>query len=282
MDSLDSVLLSYQTAHQPIRSVSLPSRIYPLSFKLKAALHRLSIWQRSSTLISVSSSFGSNSLLIGLVNLTELYCCIHELLESPYVKHTLLHYQKGKLLEDSLDGSILLLDVCEATKAVITAMREHVANLKSAFRRKGNVEKEVKAYVNLRKKAKKVISKHITTLKKMDIKDTSTNISQDLAIASTSVLIETIEITVSIFRHLLLFLSTIPPLLPPYPAIKIKNSIGFLSFPLRSLLLSDKSMDLVKEMKSFDSFGDLEIELDSVFKCLVKTRVLFLNILSNC
>lgn len=312
MEGLDSVFLSDQTSHQPVRSVSLPSRIHPLSVKLRAALKRLNIWQRSSSSVFVSSYFGYETLLVGLVNLIELYGCVHELLESPYVKHTLHHHQKGKLLEDSLDGSIVLLDVCDATREMIVAMREHMANLKSAFRRKVSVEKEVNSYVYLRKKANKEISKHINLLKKMETIDISTNIDQDSAIASTSVLRETIEITVSIFRHLLLFLSTIPPL--PSPAKKIKTTIWFLSIPFVSSSLSDKSLDLMKEMKSLDDvfmgsivdsrrtfvevetmqkekmrrdvaedgFRDLEAELDSVSKCLVKNRVLFLNILSNC
>ncbi|CAH8274214.1 unnamed protein product [Arabidopsis lyrata] len=313
MEGLDLVFLSDQTTHQPVRSVSLPSRIHPLSVKIRAALNRLSFWRRSSSSISISASFGYETVLVGLVDLTELYSCVHELLESPYVKHTLLHHQKGKqLLEDSLDGSVLLLDVYEATREVIVAMREHVTNLKSALRRKGSVEKEAKAYVNLRKKAKKEISKQINALKKMETRDISTNIDHDSTIASTIVLRETIEFTVSIFRHLLLFLSTIPP--PPSPTKKIKTTIGFLPFPFVSSSLSDKSLNLIKEMKSLDEvflgsildpsktffevetrqkekmrrdvvedgFRDLEAELDSVSKSLVKNRVLFLNILSNC
>ncbi|CAL9228152.1 unnamed protein product [Arabidopsis halleri] len=312
MEGLDLVFLSDQTTHQPVRSVSLPSRIHPLSVKIRAALNRLSIWRRSSSSISVSASFGYETVLVGLVDLTELYGCVHELLESPYVKHTLIHHQKGKLLEDSLDGSVLLLDVYEATREVIVTMREHVTNLKSALRRKGSVEKEAKAYVNLRKKAKKEITKQINALKKIKTRDISTNIDHDSAIASTSVLRETIEITVSIFRHLLLFLSTIPP--PPSPTKKIKTTIGFLSIPFVSSSLSNKSLDLVKVMKILDEvflgsildpsktffevetmqnekmrrdvvedgFRDLEAELDSVSKSLVKNRVLFLNILSNC
>ncbi|KAF8101093.1 hypothetical protein N665_0210s0028 [Sinapis alba] len=307
MEGLDSVFLSGQTTHQPVRSVSLPSRIHPLSFKLRAALTRLKIWQRSSSSVSVSVSFGSETLLLGLVNLTELYGCVQELLESPYVRNTLRHHQKGKLLDDSLNGSVVLLDVCEGAREVIVTMREHMMNLKSALRRKGSLEKEVKAYINVRKKVKKQISKHINGLKKVETRDVSTNIDQDPAIASTSVLKETIEISVSILRHLLLFLSTLPS---PSPARKIKNIIGLFPIPLASSPLTDRYLDLIKEAKSLDdvflgsivdsrrtfneveknkrrdvveeSFGDLEAELDSVFKCLVKNRVLFLNILSNC
>ncbi|KAL0726077.1 hypothetical protein Bca4012_022170 [Brassica carinata] len=311
MEGLDSVFLSDRTTHQPVRSVSLPSRIHPLSVKLRAALNRLSIWKRSSSSVSVSASFGSETLLVGLVNLTELYGCVHELLESPYVRHTLRHHQMGKLLDDSLNGSVVLLDVCEAAREVIVTMREHMMNLKSALRRKGSVEKEVKAFINVRRKAKKEISKHINGLKKMENRDIYTNIDQDLAIASTSVLKETIEITVSILRHLLLFLSTTPPPPPPQsPARKIKNIIGLLPVPLASSPLADRYLDLIREAKCLDdvflgsivdsrrtynevekkkkrdvveeSFRDLETELDSVFKCLVKNRVLFLNILSNC
>ncbi|CAN6918024.1 unnamed protein product [Brassica oleracea] len=299
MEGLDSVFLSDRTTHQPVRSVSLPTRIHPLSVKLRAAFNRLSIWKRSSSSVSVSASFGSETLLVGLANLTELYGCVHELLESPYVRNTLRHHHKGKLLEASLNGSIVLLDVCEAAREVVATMREHMMNLKSALRRKGSVEKEVRAYINVRKKAKKEISKHLIGLKKMETRDITTNVDQDPAVASTSVLRETIEISVSILRHLLLFLSTTPPPSPP-PARKIKNIIGLFPIPLASRSLADRYLDLIKEVKSLDdvflgsleknkrrdiveeSFGDLEAELDSVFKCLVKNRLLFLNILSNC
>ncbi|KAG2243371.1 hypothetical protein Bca52824_094791 [Brassica carinata] len=117
---------------------------------------------------------------------------------------------------------------------------------------------------------------------------------------------ETIEISVSILRHLLLFLSTVPP----SPAKKTKNNIGFFSIPFASKSLPDTYLDLIKETKSLDDvflgsrrtfvevetmqnekmkrrdvveegFRDLETELDSVFKCLVKNRVVCLNILSN-
>ncbi|KAJ4871738.1 hypothetical protein Rs2_46617 [Raphanus sativus] len=305
MEGLDSVFLSDRTTHQPVRAVSLPSRIHPLSIKLRAALTRLNIWQRSSSSVSVSASFGSETLLVGLVNLTELYGCVHELLESPYVRNTLRHHQKGKLLNESLNGSVVLLDVCEAAREVILTMREHMMNLKSALRRKGSVEKEVRAYINVRKKAKKDISKHLIGLKKMETRDIVSNIDQDPAVASTSVLKVTIETSVSILRHLLLYLSTTPS---PSPARKIKNIIGLLPIPLASSTLAVS--DLIKEAKSLDdiflgsivdsrrtfseveknkrrdiveeSFDDLEAELDSVFKCLVKNRVLFLNILSNC
>ncbi|KAG2243370.1 hypothetical protein Bca52824_094790 [Brassica carinata] len=90
----------------------------------------------------------------GAMNHTELYGCIHELPDS-YVKHTLLHNQKGELLDDSLNGSVVLLDVCDAAREVIVTTREHVMNLKSALRRQGSVEKEVKAYVNLRRRQRK-------------------------------------------------------------------------------------------------------------------------------
>ncbi|KAH0900722.1 LOW QUALITY PROTEIN: hypothetical protein HID58_040225 [Brassica napus] len=239
----DSVFLSDRTTHQPVRSVSLPTRIHPLSVKLRAALNRLSIWRRSSSSVSVSASFGSETLLVGLANLTELYGCVHELLESSYVRNTLRHHHKGKLLEDSLNGSIVLLDVCEAAREVIVTMREHMMNLKSALRRKGSVEKEVRAYANVRKKAKKEISKHLNGLKKMETIDISPNIDQDPAVASTSVLRETIEISVSILRHLLLFLSTTPPPSPP-PARKIKNIIVLnmtIKKQLRSISLPSRS-----------------------------------------
>ncbi|VVB10154.1 unnamed protein product [Arabis nemorensis] len=140
---MHSIFLIGQTTHQPVRSVSLPSRIHPFSVKLRAALNRFSIWQRSSSSISVSVSFGSETLLVGLMNLNELYGCMHKLLESPYVKHTLPHHKKGELLEDSLDGSVLFLDVCEAAREAIVSLREHVTNLKSTLlRRKSGVRRE--------------------------------------------------------------------------------------------------------------------------------------------
>lgn len=49
--------------------------------------------------------------------LEELYKCIEEIFHFQQTQQALLQYQNGKLVEDSLSGSITLLDACGSTRA---------------------------------------------------------------------------------------------------------------------------------------------------------------------
>uniref|UniRef100_A0A2C9USA5 Uncharacterized protein n=1 Tax=Manihot esculenta TaxID=3983 RepID=A0A2C9USA5_MANES len=117
-----------------LRSISLPSRSHPLTIeeqlcKLKA---------------SQSSSKGHK--LSGLKNL-----------------FTLCHERQSQCVENVLNGSLELLDLCDSTRDFFSQMKECVQELElSLRRRKGRdcgLRDEVDAYMISRKKLKKAICK---------------------------------------------------------------------------------------------------------------------------
>ncbi|XVF15996.1 hypothetical protein REPUB_Repub09cG0204200 [Reevesia pubescens] len=157
--------------HHPVRSISLPSRVHPVSVKLKAALNHLKAWKTSS--LSTTAVSSGETIQIGLVDLAELYNCVREAISSPETQRTLLHYQNGKLVEDALDKSVTFLDTCGKGRDVLLMMKEHVRTLQSALRRRrgdSSVETEVAAYINFRKKVKKEVAKCLGALKKIESK----------------------------------------------------------------------------------------------------------------
>ncbi|XP_010557518.1 PREDICTED: uncharacterized protein LOC104826491 [Tarenaya hassleriana] len=274
---------------QPIRSISLPSRIHPPSVKLESAIDQLNLWQNSTT--------SSTSLQHGMLTLAELYNSIHDLLQSPLpTNRTLAH-----LAEDSLHVSATLLDSCDSSRNILLTLREHVLTLQSSFRRKGPSDsaEEVNNYFSFRRKAKKQMIKLLLGLKKLETKPFFSDAilqNADLHLQMlVSVLRTATAFAISVFRSLFLFLSSpaiktktcglsiIPKLIPsrhlnslsPEPMNEVHNTDVLLSSTRGSWNVK-KTLERVDE-----SIQGLETGLDSIFKCLVQNRVSFLNILTN-
>ncbi|KAJ1378709.1 hypothetical protein SESBI_47562 [Sesbania bispinosa] len=196
--------------HQPVRSISLPTRLHPSSQRVEALLNHLKHHYSqsvSSTICSVTETIQSD-----LVVLAELYNCMEELFHSPQTHQALLHYQNGKLVEEALCGSVTLLDACGTARDLLLALKEHVQILQSAIRRRrgdSSIESSISGYDSFRKKAKKEIAKQLGAMKRMENKVSSfTLMGQDQHMVFLErVLREARTITISVFRSLLLFLS---------------------------------------------------------------------------
>ncbi|KAI4314630.1 hypothetical protein L6164_027518 [Bauhinia variegata] len=291
-------------AHQPVRSISLPTRIHPSSQRVEALLKHL----KSHGAQSVSSThyFEAETIQNDLVVLAELYNCMEELLQSSQTQQALLHYQNGKLVEDALCGSVTLLDACGSARDLLLALKEHVQTLMSALRRRrgdSSIESSISAYVSFRKKAKKEIAKQLAALKQINGKVNSFSLlgeDQNLLFVDR-VLREASIITTSIFRSLLLFLSM--------PGLKAKESSLLSKLIPTRLLSSEKEPKISGEVALMcsllgkltrNSDGKIEVEgtqrgletlnasidglesgLDCIFRCLVKNRVSFLNMLTH-
>ncbi|KAL5821074.1 hypothetical protein ACOSQ3_022956 [Xanthoceras sorbifolium] len=81
---------------------------------------------------------------------------------------------KKCIIDELLDGSVMILDTCGITRDVFLRLKEHVQALNSALRRRkgdySSIENNITSYVCFRKKTKKENNKLITTLKQMDNK----------------------------------------------------------------------------------------------------------------
>lgn len=300
-------------AHQPVRSISLPSRTHPSSVRLESVLNTLKSCQISS--VSTPFPVGAETIQTGLVGLAELYNCLEELIHSPLTQQALLRYEHRELVEEVLDGSITLLDTCGTARDIVFTMKEHVQTLQSALRRKGvdsRIESSIHAYMLFRKKVKKDVAKCLKELKRTERKDSSSpplDLDPRLSMV-VGVLREASAITISIFRSLLLFLST--PAMEANAAARWSSLVSRLLPATARLLSCEKGQKIVNEVGSVDvalcslhghlrnkdakaevqfaqkmletlhlSINGVEDGLDCLFRCLLQNRVSFLNILAN-
>lgn len=294
--------------HQPLRSISLPTRVHPSSQRVETRLNHLK--QHHSQPVSSTICLDADTIQSDLVVLAEFYNCMEELLHSPQTKQALVHYQNGELVEDAQCGSVTLLDACGAARDLLLALKEHVQSLQSAMRRRrrgdSSIESSIYAYESFRKKAKKEIAKQLGAMKRMENKTHCFSpLGQDQCVTFlASILRDASTITISIFRSLLLFLS-MPGLRAKGSSLisKIKctrlfssekdhknnNEVADLNAAMCTLLgrgkNSDSKAELQGALKVLEtlnvSIDGLEGALDCIFRCLVQNRVSFLNMLAH-
>lgn len=296
--------------HQPVRSISLPSRLHPSSQKIEAQLSKLKPWELSST--SMGIPLGSETIHLGLTGLAELYSSVKELIHSPLTQQALLKHECRKLVEETLDGSIGLLDSCGTARDLLLNMKKHVQDLQSAFRRRSttdsSIESNVQAYISFRKKAKKDIVKSIRALKIMQSNFVAFNLlNVDLHLLLVIKLLrELSSITISVFWSLYVFLSVpvrktkangwslIRKLVPATFAGSKKaekmmfNEVSNVDIALCSMdgnfrengAKIDVQM-VQRRLETLDGTVDgLEGGLDCLFRCLIQHRVSLLNLLT--
>ncbi|KAJ9703855.1 hypothetical protein PVL29_005221 [Vitis rotundifolia] len=274
-----------------VRSISLPSRSHPTTLKIQEELNKLRKWEASST-----STLGT--ICNGLSGMEELYKCLDELLSLQSTQQAISHHQHEKWVEELLDGSVNLLDVCCNTRDVISQFKENVGDLQSALRRrKGDVciESSINNYICSRKKMNKDAKKLLAAMKKMDNKAGAYPLlDQDHQLSTV----------IRVLRDsLVLFLST--------PVLKSKPSRWSLvsKFMQKGVVSCEEKHENVKEFENIDfalskisseradleamqiahkGLGALEVSiegLDNGLECmfghLIKTRASLLNIISH-
>ncbi|KAI3956903.1 hypothetical protein MKX01_000937 [Papaver californicum] len=240
------------------RSISLPTPSYPLTLVVEEQLCRL----RSSELPTSPSSISNN-----LAGLEDLYESVDDFLSIHDVK----------CLDTVLDGSIMLLDVCNTIKDVLSQMKQSVQDLQSSISRRSD---EVDTYMTSRKKVAKVIRKCLTDLKR------TANKKDDL-VADVSLLKEIEATTLAVFESILCFVSEpkqnkslIPKLMSTKGEAQQISEVMKIDIALKSKEIDVK--DVQKPLKAVEmNLQDLENGLESVFECLIKNRVSLLHILNQ-
>ncbi|XP_061352727.1 uncharacterized protein LOC133297571 [Gastrolobium bilobum] len=283
------------------RSNSLPSRPHPLILQCNEHLDRL----RASHETSSSSSLLSHKL----GGLQDLHDCVENLIQLPLIQEALLHNSQENWVDELLDGSLRLLDVCTATKDSLLHTKECMRELQSIMRRRrgGEVElkAEVKKFLTSRKVVRKAISKALTNLKGATTKNcniSSTNKdNQTLALIS---LLENVEvITLSTFQALQQFISgttqskssswlLISKLMQTKKVAACsqfsdESEFSQLDEALQSYIFSQTSKfenmnKLQNHLEKLEPLvQDLEEGLEFLFRRLIKIRVALLNILNH-
>ncbi|KAM7524001.1 hypothetical protein LguiA_013903 [Lonicera macranthoides] len=283
-----------------VRSISLPSRLKPNCTKVESVLNKIKTRACCSSKESIQAE---------LVGLAELYTLVQELLQSPLTQQVLAQHQNGSLVEESLEGSIGLLDFCGAIRDLISSMKQHVQELQSALRRKGgdlSVENNVSAYLTFRKSVKKEVNRNLKALTQVESK-VGSSLGEDLnhhLSTVNRVLREVTAVTISVFRSLLLFLSVRPAKMASrWSLITNLMMTGSTSSDRREMIVNElESVDLaiyslrgcirnndsnvdvqmaLRGLHTVDAtIESLEGGLDLLFRRLIQSRISFLNILT--
>ncbi|XVE67270.1 hypothetical protein DITRI_Ditri08aG0147100 [Diplodiscus trichospermus] len=280
------------------RSNSLPSRQNPITSQIDENLSRL----RASEAAATSSSIGHN-----LNGLQDLHECVDLLLQLPFPQQALSQEQNRKWVEELLDGSLMLLDVCGTAKDALLQTKECTQELQSVLRRRRGAEmglvNEVRKYLTSWKAMKKAICKALKNLKQMETKFNTSSFNKDGENGTViSILREVEAVTISVLESLLSFFSR------PKAESKLSrwslvskfmhqkrvtceeeeektNEIANAEAALRSLIKSENMKNVENVQKELQNselcIQDLEEGVESLFRRLIKARVTVLNIL-NC
>ncbi|KAL2926600.1 tRNA(Glu)-specific nuclease WapA [Bienertia sinuspersici] len=268
-----------------IRAILLKDLTHPIVEQLEQNLCRL----RSSQAVSTSSSLNKT-----LTNLKDLYCSVDELLQLPLNQQAISQNVNSKWVEQVLEESLRLLDVCTTSRDVLVQSKQCLQDIQSVLRRRCsgelNITNEVAQYLNTRRSAKKLIKKSLKNIKETE----QTN--KDNAIES--VLKDVNTITLDVFKSTLSYIggskvgsqkskwSLVSKLMnrdSNKDATTTTNEFDVVDATFESIIrqknkngvenLRSELMTLEFELQSLDEV------LDSLFRHLVKTRATLLNIL---
>ncbi|OIV94874.1 hypothetical protein TanjilG_22071 [Lupinus angustifolius] len=278
------------------RSNSFPSASHPSTLRVEEELNNLKNCEVTFT--STSGSIGNALFLI-----QDLYVCLDDLLNLPSTQKLISHYKGERCVEELLDGSVRLLDICSITRETMLQIKENVQALHSALRRRksdSSIEKSVAEYNFCTKKVKKSAKKLITSLKQIDSKfGVSPLLSQDQDLAALiRVLREVIAMNMSIFQTLLSFLVfpsskskvtkwlIVSKLMQKGENSENSNELQCVDAALSTLLKDGTNVDKMQAARQKlealeDATESLENNLESVFRLLIKTRASLLNIMTQ-
>ncbi|MFS8010281.1 hypothetical protein Hanom_Chr14g01295171 [Helianthus anomalus] len=288
-----------------VKSISLPSRSHPTTVRIEQELNA------AKTVAALKPSV--DNICIGLLCLAELYKCMDDLLNLSATRVLVTGEQNKKWMEELVEESVSLLDVCCSVRDMVAQMKAHVRDVQSVLRRRKSElsnEKSVINYNCFRKKMKKEVKMLAGCLKQVDNMMTSggsvvVDSNNHHLAAVMKAVIGVSETTVSVFESLLLLLS-LPNSKPNRWAIVVSklmhkgivacedeqehgigNEFESVDDALQSLCKIGSSMQLEKmqiakcRLEMLESQLEcLETRLECVFRRLIGSRATLLNIIS--
>ncbi|CAL9228154.1 unnamed protein product [Arabidopsis halleri] len=283
--------MSNMIVKNQLRSISLPSRSHPSTTGVEEALNKVN---------SINTTTGSSeSVLMGLAGLEELYNCTEEFLKMGSTQRV-LSSDGSEFMEEMLDGSLRLMDICSVSRDLMVETHEHVRGVQSCLRRKklagggDQLDVAVSGYVGFRKNMRKEAKKLLGSLKNIDGGLTSSssvnNVQQeDHLVAVINVMRQVVSVSVSVLMSLLEFLlgrrqSNIKSNLASVLKKKKVHHVEETKNELESLdsEICCSCDDLQKKLEEVEmSIDGFEKNLEGLFRRLIRTRATLLNIISH-
>ncbi|KAL6511921.1 hypothetical protein OROGR_021518 [Orobanche gracilis] len=257
------------------RSNSLPSQSHTTMNDVEDHLN---------SLLNASRATSTSSVCLNLVGLIDLHDGINDLIHMPSVQQVLAHEQSENWINELLEGSLRLVDLCGFSRDIVVLVKESVQDLESAMRRKAE---GIDSYEASRKKINKMIKKCIK-----NISNNSKQNSTELPPVG-KMLKEAESLDLSILKSVLMLLSGEKEKSNQRSWSLLTKRVHYdveqESFPsdLCSLNIhkSRKSIDsknIPKRLQASETrIQEIEEGLEALFRSLVKTRVSLLNALSH-
>ncbi|KAL2936665.1 CTP synthase [Bienertia sinuspersici] len=259
-------MASYHT-----RSFSFPAKSHPVVDQLSEQLCRLRSSQSAST----------SSITSKLTDLKDLYKSVDEFLQLP-------QNQKIVSVEEVIDGSLRLLDICSTSQDALVQSKQQIQDIQSSLRRRCNSELNISndfsEYLQSRKSAKKMIKKSLKDIKQVE-KSNESNVID-------SMLKDVQAITADVFKSLLTYISgsqksswSFSKLVGKKAEKQTTASISkfeVVDATIESICQKNKSNVDMSEIVQLESeVQEIDEVVECLFRHLVKTRVTLLNVLSN-
>uniref|UniRef100_A0A7N0UG26 Uncharacterized protein n=1 Tax=Kalanchoe fedtschenkoi TaxID=63787 RepID=A0A7N0UG26_KALFE len=285
-----------------VRSVSLPATSHPTSIRVEQKLNSLKVLQQRRQATSTTTSASICSALSGL---EQLNSCVDELLANPTAEAMISTHKREPWVDHLFDASVVILDACSASNDTVLEAKRQVHDLQSALRRRkgdSSIESSLSSYKCLRKRMRKDATKMITALKRVDtrVRASAVNILDIDSSRMIKLLTEATTITTAIFESLLSFLigaplsslketkwSLVQRLMNRKVAAcesELVNEFVHAEAALIKIKCSSSEVDCdaLERLATLEtSLGGLEKCLENIFRCLVRSRVCLLNMMSH-
>ncbi|VVB10153.1 unnamed protein product [Arabis nemorensis] len=273
-----------------LRSISLPTRSHPSTTGTEEALNKVK---------EINTTTGSSeSILMGLAGLEELYICTEEFLKMGSTQRA-MSSNGSEFMEEMLDGSLRLMDVCSVSRDLMVETHELVLGVQSCVRRKNvagggedQLDVAVSGYAGFRKNMRKEAKKLLGSLKNIDGRSTSSssvnNGQQDEHLmAVIDAMRRVVSVSVSVLKSFLEFLSGRQSNIKSKLASVLKKKKDHHEETKNELESLDSAIccsrdDLQKKLEEVEmSIDGFEKNLEGLFRRLIRTRASLLNIISH-